>query len=618
MIFFMLIAMITGNNNYNTDKRFFIVDSNIRKGLVRSYSDLAKNKDADIVVTLDLPFYVFGQLLDESIYEIEENVLYDKLLNLLKHMLLKNRKYIYTKCVRAKEGALLIDAYIKIPLYFLTGDKNLLDRDELKKEVKLIEEGRGIIKSPVFGIKEDYSQYKPRSHYTRTERMQNYFRAMMYLGRMGFYPFSKSNASKNMAGALIMSLIVSENPDIKKEYTEISDIIDIIVGKSDDLSPLDFIKIVKGYNVVPTNALCSDRYDNKIKEGLKQYGKPRIYSTLISDRDTPTVDLISVKLFGQRCVFDSYVFQELVYNKVGTKENPRLLPKSLDLQAVLGSEKALSILTDIYEEDRYKNYLSQIEKLRKLVGEHGDSIFNLSLYHNLLGIEHKYIKAKKESPIFEYSDKYYETKKLITNLGTWAMLKHATLLYGKQSYTVGITSIPPKQLRKRLCLVEPYSDIIVDMRGLTARLAKITGSLPVSKNINELDNLLELMLKVSLQEKGGIPQQKDMDELRFFLKNNTLLDINNKNLDVPAKVADVHSDPNSKKVLEVATGYPLKIIYNLTEHRIATGFTMSFYEFTSNMEQRLTDSEWQEKLDKKEVKMPKWIEKISGLPGNNQ
>lgn len=608
MIILLMMAMIFGEKS-NTKRGFYIDTALIESGLVKEYELLAKDKSKDIVVTLDLPFYVLGQLIDESIYELEDKILYERIVGLLKHILKANRKYKYTKCIRAKEGALLVDAYIKIPLYFLTHDKTLLDRNVIKEEIELIKNAKGIYESPVFRIKEDYSQYKPRSHYTRTKKMQNYFRAVMYLGRMGFYPFSKkeTTSSTHIAASLIISSIITNNPKIKKEYIKITKIIDEIIGKSDDLSPIDFIKIVKGYNVIPSHALCSASFDDKIKEGLKVYGKPGIYSTIISDLDTPSTDLISIKLFGQRWIFDSYVFQQLVYNNVGTRDKPRLMPRGLDVQAVLGSENALSILTDIYEEDRFKNYLTQMEKLRKLVDKHKDSIFNLSLYHNFIGIQHRYLLTKKESPLFTYNEELYETKKLITNLSAWALLKHATILYGKQSYTIGITSMPSKNLKRGLCIVEPYPNIINDMRTLTARLERITDKLKVSKNLKELDKLLEIMLKVALDERNGLPTQEKMDELRIFLKNNALLIVDDKSLDIPTKIADVHSDPNSGKVLEVATGYPLKIVYNLSEDKTATGLIMSYYEFEQNINDRLSDSQWKELLKKKKVEMPKWI-----------
>ncbi len=608
----LLFAMIIGSGNDNISG-YYLSGETYPGGVVEAYEKASKKPENDIVVTLDLPLYVFGELLDESMYEIEDKILYDSLTVFLKEILSMNRRYKYTKCRRAKESALLLDAYLKVPLYFLTGDNTLLQRKEIKEEVELIKNASEIATSPIFKIKEDYSQYKPRSHYTRTKRMRNYFRAMMYLGRMGFFPLSTEAPdlqSQNMGAAIILSKIITQNPRIRSKYRFISGIINSIVGKSDDYTPLEFLKIVKGYNVIPDNAICSEEFDSKIIEGLKEEKKPGIFSTLVRDTDTPLVSQIAIKLFGQRWILDSYVFQNLVYDKVGTKSKPRLLPRGLDLQAVLGSERAMDILIDEYKEDRYKNYLSQMESLQRLIQEKGDSIFDLSLYHMLLGIERNYIKARKNSPIFTYDEKKYEDKKLITNLGTWALLKHSTLLYGKQSYTVGITSVGPGLEKKTLTLVEPYPDIIGDIRSLNAKLMKLAKNLDVYENIKELDNLLTLMLKIALMEENGIPSQKAMNELRFFLKHNNLLRKEDKNLDVPLKVADVHTDPNSKKVLEVATGFPFRITYILTDGRKADGFIMSYYEFSNSMENRLSDREWEKLLKEKKIAPPVWIKKL--------
>ncbi len=611
MIFLLMFSMIF-NSNATEIPAFYLEKPQVKKGLVKAYEDLAKRPDADIVVTLDLPFYVFGQLLDESLYELEDKTLYDSLTVFLKKVLEKNKKYKYTKCKRAKEGALLLDAYLKVPLYFLTEDESLIQRNDIKEEISLIEKAHGMERSPVFNIKEDYSQYKPRSHYTRTERMKNYFRAMMYLGRMGFYPLckNKEQQSVNISAAIILSKIVTDNPDIQRTFKYMSEVINEIVGKSDDFTPVEFIKIVKGYNVLPDKALCSDKYDEKIIKGLTRERKPGIFSALITDTDTPSVSLISIKLFGQRWIFDSYVFQNLVYNKVGTRNRPRLLPRGLDLQAVLGSQRALDILIDTYEEDKYRHYLSNMEKLQKLTDEIGDSIFDLSIYHSLLGIERAYLLSKKTSPIFLYEEKNYEDKKLLTNLGTWALLKHATLLYGKQSYTVGITSVTPGARKQSVCLVEPYPDIIGDIRSLNARLLKITNGLSVQENLKELDNLLTLMLKVALSEQRSIPVAKDMNDLRFFLKHNNLLRTRDKSLDIPLKVADVHTDPNSRKVLEVATGYPIPAVYVLSDQRKARGFVMSYYEFKTDLSNRLTDAEWKEQVKQNKVSLPVWVNSL--------
>jgi hypothetical protein len=52
------------------------------------------------------------------------------------------------------------------------------------EELALIEARAGFSASPIFGYDEDYSQYVPRGHYTRSETLERYFKAMMWYGRL--------------------------------------------------------------------------------------------------------------------------------------------------------------------------------------------------------------------------------------------------------------------------------------------------------------------------------------------------------------------------------------------------------------------------------------------------
>ena len=80
------------------------------------------------------------------------------------------------------------------------------------------------------------------------------------------------------------------------------------------------------------------------------------------------------------------------------------------------------------------------------------------------------------------------------------------------------------------------------------------------------------------------------------------------NLDAdPRIIADVLTDPNGKRVLEVGTGYFYKIIMLYPVNgklAIGAGFVLSFYEFMHPMSQRLTDEEWRKII--KEYDTPEW------------
>lgn len=57
-------------------------------------------------------------------------------------------------------------------------------RELVQSEIELIEAHEGWEYSPIFIYQEDYSQYVPRGHYTKSERLKNYFKALMWYGRM--------------------------------------------------------------------------------------------------------------------------------------------------------------------------------------------------------------------------------------------------------------------------------------------------------------------------------------------------------------------------------------------------------------------------------------------------
>jgi len=77
-------------------------------------------------------------------------------------------------------------------------------------------------------------------------------------------------------------------------------------------------------------------------------------------------------------------------------------------------------------------------------------------------------------------------------------------------------------------------------------------------------------------------------------------------------IADVHTDPNSKKCLEEASGY---LDYLLVAYKrpygdivLAVGPVLSYYEFKHPMSDRLTDEEWREILKTDDTPpQPEWI-----------
>jgi hypothetical protein len=87
---------------------------------------------------------------------------------------------------------------------------------------------------------EDYSQYKPRGHYTYNDEFERYFRAVMWLGRMTF--LNRSDQSTRGAVVLVDSLkaaqveVGSESVPAVAVWSQAMRAIGAFVGSTDDLN----------------------------------------------------------------------------------------------------------------------------------------------------------------------------------------------------------------------------------------------------------------------------------------------------------------------------------------------------------------------------------------------
>ncbi|GAI06481.1 unnamed protein product, partial [marine sediment metagenome] len=133
---------------------------------------------------------------------------------------------------------------------------------EVKAEIKNIEAHEGFKPSAIFNspdsqnsYREDYSQYVPRGHYTRSEALKRYFKAMMWYGRMAFFLKGSRDALVSEKDATIAtiqaSLISAELPNVKvndatcwETWNRIYSVTSFFVGTADDLTPYEYLEAI--------------------------------------------------------------------------------------------------------------------------------------------------------------------------------------------------------------------------------------------------------------------------------------------------------------------------------------------------------------------------------------
>ena len=515
----------------------------------------------------------------------------------------------------------LLDPRAKVPEYAA---------DLAKTELELIARADGMWPSPIFpGLElgEDYTQYIPRGHYTLSDDLKRYFTSMMWYGRMTFrlkakYP--EIGKAETRAALLLVQALkdarLADRPalDIWQDlYSPTA----FMVGRSDDLTALQYLDVIDA--VYGPEAVLSDLVDEAKLETFIQLAfqlpPPKILGLVILDTDQIEETTKGLRFMGQRFVPDAYVFRELIYRNVGTRENPRGLPKGLDLFAAMGSERAYQLL-EAMGETRYERYPEQMQKMRAWLSGLSTSEWTETLYNTWLYSFYPLIAVPGEGyPAFMLSPAWLD-KQLNTVLGSWAELKHDTILYAKQVYAEFGGGPPPPPPEPPKGYVEPLPEFFARLAALTAMTRDGLGGRALLDDLDQssldtLETLARSLQTMAEKELRGEPLSEDeyttIREYGAQLENLTMAAADSDVEDPYARrymeeepqaavVADVATDPPTFSVLEEAVGrinaiyvvVPVVAADGTIYLQVAKGGVFSYLEFSWPMADRLTDEKW--------------------------
>jgi len=641
-----------------------------------------ENSDIPIFITSDTLLHLYHIQFDEILKGIEEREFFGKILDLSKALFDKSKQdYDYFTDEDLKEASRRNVAFFGVGLSLLQtatadydGSEDINEvsftipsyvDDEVTEELSYIDAQDGFHDSPLFLYKEDYSQYKPRGHYTQSEKLKRYFKAMMWYGRMSFlmkggdpycqwcdFLISEEDAKiqtiqASMMATALPSLEVDEE-SLEELWTRIYTVTSFFVGASDDLTPyeyLDCIQEIYGSGFNATEFTDDDKLlDLKVK--LVQLRSPKIYggtgqviiytvpgvSATVEDLNEVLEKTKGMRLMGQRFIPDSYMFQQLVFPAVDEYRGTgipftfgtsplggagRYFPRGLDVMAVLGSERALEILENEGDTE-YDNYYEQLSILQENFSSLNVSEWNRNLYFSWIYTLKALLKESGEiSPTFMQTTAWLD-KQLHTSLASWAELRHDTILYGKQSYTpMEATSIPPQE-KPVVGYVEPVPEFYTRIMALTKMTRTGLTDLNVlnvteTSRLESLETILQRLIDISKDElENKELTDDDYEFIRNFGENldGIVTGVKDKGKETTI-IADVHTDTNSNQVLEEGVGYVdlIVVAYKVPDGRVIAGAgpVFSYYEFKHPIDDRLTDEQWKEMLENgEEPDRPDW------------
>ena len=593
------------------------------------YED-ARYRGLPVLITTDSLLNAYHGLFDTLLQRMEEAALFDQAAAMTESLY----SHTYDQWTAATDPTVKAEAYLNL-IYFAVGGA-LLDpahispqlQEQVEAELALIEAAAGPAESPNLGYTEDYSQYKPRGHYTRSERLENYFKAMMWYGHTGFFINPRSPdvtmdeaESLTRRAILISSALVGE---AREAWTAIYEPTSFLVGRVDDLSLSDMEQVLSqvfGTAQPEPDDLADAGKIAGVREALNLLPAPKIQSAAVPDLGSESGETASreetersFRVMGQRFIPDSYAFQQLVWAYVGTADNKRTVPLGLDVMTVLGSDQAYALETEVYEQDEYADWGSQVAKVKGEFLERSPDLWPVGLYTGWLDSLREVMRQPAEgAPLFMRSQ-VWARKSLNTALGSWTELRHDTILYAKQSVAAegegGEAPLSPGY-------VEPYPAFYSKIAELAGTMQAGLGAVDLldadsTQKLEQMVWIAETLAAISEKELAGEQLTGEEialvesygSELEYLEQFGTTADglTLSPGAERSPLVADVHSDYVSSpaQALEEATGYPLFLYAAFVvdgQLQLFVGASYSYYEFTVPVDQRLSDEEWTQQLD---------------------
>lgn len=481
----------------------------------------------------------------------------------------------------------------------------------------------------IFGTERqiDFSQFKPRGHYTDDPALERYFRAMMWLGRIDlrFLETQPDHSTlfhrRQVEGAYALNALL--DAPSKARWQKIHDAIAGFVGVPDSMTVPELDKLLADLGISDPSGLTG-LSDQKITDAIVAggYGQQKISGhIMINGLEAGTMPLSSTfMLFGQAYVVDSHVFSNVVYDRAGGGSIARMMPDPLDVSfAALDNDQAASLLAGGLQE---YGYAPDLCAMRKVVSASGEGFWQNSLYNLWLSslralspTEEVAAPAANGMPTVTGTEAWGR-RLANTQLASWAELRHDTILYAKQSYTSGNACEFPD------AYVDPYPQFWASLSAYAQHGKAIVDALDfqydglraaIDTHFDRLDAAAEKLRSMAEHQRTGTPFTAD--QMAWINQAVVVEEICGgasasgwfpelyfgSGVEFDPTIADVHTQPTERdgtpvgRVLHVATGRPRQMVVTAETcagPRAYVGLASSYFEKVTEGYKRLDDKEW--------------------------
>lgn len=639
----------------------------------KSFGDLYYhlfNNDLPVFVTIDSLLHAWHHSFDAILMEVEETHLRPALEEMLTAMSrqLPIVQQEYGQGVLS-ESLMDADYFLAVALSLLQG-KSAPTQFEQNRRVALtllscMEEG--LEKFPLFGCDRvvDFSQFKPRGHYEKSKELQHYFRAMMWMGRIDLRVASENEdeeeTTQRQLGAALILLDLLRRAGMFSLWQQFDQVLQTFVGVTDSLTFAQLDAVFQQAELVSPAAITDWGMLQRLQTDIlgTDAGYQQIQSDAHeSDPYEPKQVLLprSFTLIGQKFTLDSWALSQVVYDRVLWDEEKviRRIPSALDVAfTIFGNDAAVPDLVALMRDPQrngrlYRDglpYQHNLTALRQVIDAQEEAVWEGSLSTQWL---HCLRALSLPTTGAEYPEALHTpawaAKCLNTQLASWTQLRHDTILYTKQSYTMTTSCFYPagyvepnpafwERLEKMATsaadllaqtqLPQPASSPSQSARS--RREEEESGDIPRTPVtfLREFAGTVNTLQVIAAKQTA---QAELTEEEIAFLQNIVqIVDTHGsgakryyngwypglfyagrkKCAEADALVADVHTDPPSQRppdpgcVLHQGVGgvdLMVIVIENGEDKVVFAGPTLSHYEFEMPETTRKSDSEWKAEL----------------------
>jgi hypothetical protein len=361
-----------------------------------------------------------------------------------------------------------VDFFLAVAAQLLqpgTGRSRLGQEKRVQEAIEACHAEKMLEDYPLFGRPRDidFSQFKPRGRYDQQENTKNYFRAVMWLGRIDFRIAGSESVEQDLrelSGAIVLHDLLCR-AGMQERWQQIDRALVQLIGKSDSLN-------VSQFGTVLADAGLADA-SKATKEALVKL-RTRIVESKIGEQHIRgewfRVDPLDPRPFvlprtfafmGQRFILDSWALSKIVYDdilwteldrrlgKEVTTKVQRRIPSCADMAfAVLSNDHLVPTLTQ-----RMKNtagrefrdglpYQHNLTAVRNIIDRLPADTWTESVYADWVGCLRELSRPTTDAKYPEaMRSQAWALKASVTQLASWTQLRHDTVLYAKPSYTSG-------------------------------------------------------------------------------------------------------------------------------------------------------------------------------------